>query len=118
MDFQITVINTFEKINKMENFQQIIWIYKKYIGQKNLKITKFKNSIDGFNKRLGISEERIVELEYDSVGNIHIEVWMRKRVYKRYIGNGDNVQHTCNEEDESRAEAILKKIMTENCQQW
>ena len=43
---------------------------------------------------------------------------MRKRVYKRYIGNGDNIQHTCNEEDESRAEAILKKIMTENCQQW
>ena len=41
MDFQITVINTFEKINKMENFQQIIWTYKKYIGQKNLKITKF-----------------------------------------------------------------------------
>lgn len=41
MDFQITVINTFEKINKMENFQQIIRIYKKYIGQKNLKITKF-----------------------------------------------------------------------------
>ena len=29
LDFQITVISMFEKINKMENFQQIIWIYKK-----------------------------------------------------------------------------------------
>lgn len=27
--FQITVISMFEKINKMDNFQQIIWIYKK-----------------------------------------------------------------------------------------
>ena len=34
MDFQITVINMFEKINKMENFQQIFWIYKKY-GEQN-----------------------------------------------------------------------------------
>lgn len=34
MDFQITVINMFEKNNKMENFQQIIWIYKKYVEQK------------------------------------------------------------------------------------
>lgn len=33
MDFQITVINMFEKNNKMENFQQIIWIYKKYVEQ-------------------------------------------------------------------------------------
>ena len=29
VDFQITVISIFDKINKMENFQQIIWIYKK-----------------------------------------------------------------------------------------
>ena len=54
MNFQITVINMFKKMNKMENFQPLIWIYKRnqmeYLELKNTK-TKFKNSTDGFNRR-------------------------------------------------------------------
>ena len=43
---------------------------------------------------------------------------IHKKSIQKINRNGDNIQHTCNEEVESRAEAILKKIMTENCQQW
>lgn len=41
MDFQITIINTFKKMDdKMETFQKIIWIYKRnqmeYLELKNI----------------------------------------------------------------------------------
>lgn len=49
------------------------WLKKKKdILQLNNKITKTKNSLEGYNWRLDRAEERIFELEYRSLEHIQI----------------------------------------------
>lgn len=76
MDFEITIVKTFKKMNNnIANFKKEYKPIKgiKWNIQTKNTTTKFKNLIDGFTRRLDIANKRVSELEYSSTGNIKIE---------------------------------------------